>query len=108
MNFQDIAARFEQSGSGSDSFKVLSKSAFDLMKEDPENAALYYLIGVAAKSYVRTYEDQAVTEEVAERAKAILCGYGARIREALAADASVRFSTLSDIAIDYEWKVSDF
>lgn len=108
MTFTDIAARFEQSGSGSDSFKALFKSAFDLMKEDTANAALYFLIGVAAKSYVRVYEDQAVTEEVSERAKAILVGYNRKVVEALAAEPAKRFELLSAISYDYEWQVADF
>lgn len=108
MTFQDIAQRFERSGSGSDSFKALFKSAFELMKEDTANASLYFLIAVAAKSYVRTYEDQAVTEEVAERAKAILCGYNARVLEALAAEPAARYAIVSGIAYDYEWQVADF
>lgn len=108
MTFQEIAARFERSGSGSDSFKALSRSAFDLMKEDPDNAGLYFLVGVAAKSYVRVYEDQAVTEEIAERAKRILAGYNGRIAASLEQDAAARFSVLSAITLDYEWQVADF
>lgn len=108
MTFQDIAARFEKSGSGSDSFKALSRSSFDLMKTDADNAALYFLIGVAAKSYVRVYEDQAVTEEIAERAKKILCGYNAKVIEALGAGPAARFAILSEISADYEWAVADF
>ena len=108
MTFQDIADRFERSGSGSDAFKALSKSAFDLMKEDSENAALFFVIGVAAKSYVRVYEDQAVTEAVAERAKTILCGYTAQVQQALAAQPAERFRVASRIAADYEWNVADF
>ena len=108
MTFNDIAARFEQSGSGSDSFKALFKSAFDLMKADAENASLYFLIGVAAKSYVRVYEDQAVTEEIAERAKSIVVGYNRKVTAALATDAADRFRLASEIAFDYEWQVADF
>ena len=108
MTFPETAARFEHSGSGSDAFKALSRSAFDLMKSDAENAALYFLIGVAAKSYVRVYEDQAVTEELAERAKSILCGYNARVVQALAAEPAIRFRLLSEMSADYEWQVADF
>ena len=108
MTFQEIADRFERSGSGSDSFKALFKSAFELMKEDAQNASLYFLIGVAAKSYVRVYEDQAVTEEISEQAKGILVGYNNRVIEALAAEPAARFAILSAIAFDYEWQVADF
>jgi len=108
MTFQEIADRFERSGSGSDAFKALSRSAFDLMKEDSQNAALFFVIGVAAKSYVRVYEDQAVTEAVAERAKTILSGYAAKVVQALADEPATRFRLLSEISFDYEWQVADF
>ena len=48
MTFQTLAAAFEQSGAGTDDFKRLYKDAFDLMKSDRANAALYFVIGVAA------------------------------------------------------------
>ncbi|MBT2323385.1 hypothetical protein J7E62_13620 [Variovorax paradoxus] len=108
MSFQDAAARFERAESGTDSFKILSRDAFQQMKNDPPNAGLYFVIGIAAQAYVRKYEDQGVTPEFADRAKAILVGYNARLVEALAADAPTRLRLLGEVAIDYEWQVHDF
>ena len=48
MTFQDTATQFEKSDGGTDDFKRLYKEAFELMKSDSANAALYFVIGVAA------------------------------------------------------------
>jgi hypothetical protein len=108
MSFKDIAARFEHAESGTDSFKTLFRDAFQLMKSDPPNAGLYFVIGIAAQAYVRKYEDQGVAPEFADQAKVILVGYNARIVEALSADAAMRLRLLGEVAIDYEWRVNDF
>ncbi len=52
MTFKAITQRFAQSESGSDSFKQFYKEAFDLMKADPDNAGLYFVVGIAAQTYV--------------------------------------------------------
>jgi len=108
MNFKDIADRFEHGNSGSESFKTLFKESFLAMQSDPENAGLYFVIGVAARAYVNTYEDQAVSAEFADRAKAIIVGYNAQVCQALAADPATRFRVASEVAMDYEWKVPHF
>lgn len=108
MSFQDVAERFERAESGTDSFKTLFKEAFQLMTSDPDNAGLYFVIGIAAQAYVRRYEDQGVTPEFADRAKATLAGYTAKIVQALASDAQTRLRLLGEVAIDYEWHMPDF
>src|SRR5699024_3066226 len=67
VTFADIATQFSQSQSGSDSFKQLHESAFELMKRDPDNAGLYFVVGIAAQTYVIKHEDQAVAPEFADR-----------------------------------------
>jgi hypothetical protein len=108
MTFQEIATRFAQSESGTDSFKNLYRDAFNLMKVDPENAALYFIVGNAARAYVRAYEDQGVTPEFANRAKGTLEGFTAKVVEALAADPVRRLRLASEIATQYEWEIHDF
>ncbi len=108
MNFQDIATRFEHAESGTDSAKVLFKDAFNMMKSDPENAGLYFVIGSAARAYVRAYEDQGISPEFADRAKITMVGFNAKINLALNADAATRLRLLGEVAIDYEWNVRDF
>ncbi|PKO62917.1 MAG: hypothetical protein CVU24_01745 [Betaproteobacteria bacterium HGW-Betaproteobacteria-18] len=108
MKFSEIAQVFEEGFAGTDQFKELSKKAFQLMKSDPENAALYYVVGVAAHAYVMRYEDQGVDPELANRAKEVLVGFSKRIVAALPQDASQRLQTASAIAIDYEWNVREF
>jgi hypothetical protein len=108
MNFQEIAARFEQAASGSDSFKTLYKEAFQMMKADQENAGLYFVVGIAAQSYVRNFEDQGVTRAFSDNAQATLAGYNRKIVDALSADAATRLKVLGEISVDYEWNLPDF
>ncbi|MDN8616283.1 hypothetical protein [Variovorax ginsengisoli] len=107
-NFHQISTRFATTGSGSDAFKALYKDAFELMKHDPENLGLYFVVGIATRSYVRSYEDQGVTGEFADRAKATLVNFNAKITEALASTPENRLKLLGEVAIDYEWNVHDF
>ena len=108
MNFQDATTRFEQSDAGTDDFKRLYKDAFDLMKSDRANAALYFVIGVAAHAYVIQYEDQAVTAELAEGAKRTLVGFCKKGCQSLAADAETRLALIGEIASEYQFDVHSF
>ena len=108
MTFKEIAQRFEHSESGSDSFKFFFKDVFELMKADPQNAGLYFVVGVAAQTYVIKYEDQAVDPDFADRAKATLEGFNNRLLEALDKNADERLRILGEVAVDYEWKVDAF
>ena len=108
MSFQEISMRFARAESGTDSFKLLYKDCYQLMKSDPDNAGLYFVVGVAAQAYVRGYEDQGVSSEFADHAKAILVGYNNRLVQALGADPATRLRVLGEVAIDYEWDVHDF
>ena len=108
MTFQDTAAQFEKSDGGTDDFKRLYKEAFELMKTDSTNAALYFVIGVAAHAYVMRYEDQAVTTELAESAKAALVGFNAKINKALASDPQTRLVLLGEVANEYQFIVTSF
>ena len=108
MTFQQLAQAFEQGPSGTDQFKLLYKGVFQLMKTDPANAALYFIVGVAAHSYVTKYEDQGVEPALADQAKSRLAGYNRRIVAALAGDAAQRLEAASVIATDYQWEVHDY
>ena len=108
MNFKELAHNFDSGPSGTDQFKILYRGAQQLMKLEPENAALYFVISVAAQAYVMRYEDQAVTTELAESAKATLVGFNAKIRQALAADAATRLTLLGEIASEYQFRVTSF
>lgn len=108
MTFQQLAQAFEQGPSGTDQFKVLYRGAFDLMKSDPANAALYFAVGVAAHSYVSKYEDQGVDPAIADEAKARLERYNRQLVAALPGDAAQRLQAASVIATNYQWDVADF
>jgi len=108
VTFADIATQFSQSQSGSDSFKQLHESAFELMKRDPDNAGLYFVVGIAAQTYVIKHEDQAVAPEFADRAKTSMEHFVDRVVAALQMPPAERLRALGDIAIDYEWHEDAF
>ena len=108
MTFQTLAAAFEQSGAGTDDFKRLYKGAFELMKSDSANAALYFVIGVAAHAYVVQYEDQGVAPEISEAAKKALVSYCTKIGQALAADPATRLAQLGEDASANQFEIHNF
>ena len=108
MNFVEAASRFEASESGTDSFKLLYKAAFSLMTQDTENAALYFVIGVAAHAYVINYEDQGVSPDFADRAKTVMLAFNSKIAEALKSDPPARLRILGEVASDYQFNVHEF
>jgi hypothetical protein len=108
MSFAEIAERFSTLPSSTDSFKVFYKSVFELMKTDAENAGLYFVVGIAAQSFVRNYEDQGLSAEFVDGAKALLVGMNDKLLAALACPADERLRVLGEIAVQYEWHVTDF
>lgn len=108
MTFNTITQRFAQSESGSDSFKQFYKDAFDLMKADPDNAGLYFVVGIAAQTYVIKYEDQAVDPAFADRAKAALEDLNSRLLQSLDQSAEQRLRVLGEVAVEYQWHIDAF
>ena len=108
MNFQAVAAQFAAAESGTDSFKSLYKEAFRLVETDADNAGLFFVIAVIAQAYVRRYEDEAVPIELADRAKALLEKFNARIVQGLGADAATCLRLLGEVAQEYQVEVADF
>ena len=108
MNFQQITDQFKDSTLGTDAFKALYKSAFDLMKADPPNASLYFVIGTAARAFVMRYEDQGLSSEFVDEAKATMHRMNEKILTALASEPAERLRLASEVAMDYEWNVTAF
>ena len=108
MNFKDIAAQFAAAESGTDSFKRLYKDAFHLVESEVGNAGAYFVIAVIAQAYVRRYEDEAVPIELANRAKALLQRFNAKIVQGLEADAATLLRLQGEVANEYQAQVSDF
>lgn len=108
MTFGDAVEKFECSESGTDSFKFLHRALLKLMQTDPANAAAYYILGTAAHNYVSRYEDQGVDPATADAAKASLLDLCKRFIAVADAASQEKFSVLSSIANDYEWKIVSF
>lgn len=108
MNFIDVVEDFRRSESGTDSFKILYRDLLKLMQIDPTNAAAYYILSTAAHNYVLYYEDQAVEPETADAAKISLLDFCDRFAEACKGSAEEKFSEISLISNEYEWKITSF
>lgn len=108
MTFQEIAAQFDASESGTDSFKRLYKEAFHLAESDAVNAGSYFIIATIAQAYVRRYEDEAVPAELANRAKALLVRFNAKIVQGMNSDAATHLRLLGEVANEYQAMVHDF
>jgi len=108
MNFNEIADRFEQGISCTDSFKLFYKETFELMKSDVENAGLYFVVGVMARSFVITYEDRELSADFVDGTKAVLVAMNNKLLRAIAADPTTRLRLLGEVATEYEWQVKSF
>ena len=78
------------------------------MTEDPANAAFYFVIGVAGHGYVVRYEDQGVSPEAADKAKAIVVGFNKKVAQALASPPAIGLQLLGEVTSDYQFNVHDF
>ncbi|GBU09950.1 hypothetical protein AwWohl_10880 [Gammaproteobacteria bacterium] len=108
MNFQEIATEFKESAPGTDSFKRLYKSCFEIMLLDPSNASLYFVIGIASQAYVVRYEDQAISNEFAEKSKKTLDIFIDKILIALKSDNEQKILILNEITSHYQLNNNDF
>ena len=108
MTFDEIKERFAGAGTGTDAFRGLYNETFELMNADKENAAVYFLIGVEARSYVLRYDDQAVDPNFAEQSKQTMSALVDKIAFALHQPAEDKMKIASEVASEYHWKVTSF
>jgi hypothetical protein len=102
MNLTGLIAQFQGQQPGTDAFQQIKTGCLNLVGEDPVNATAYYLIASFARSYVLLYEEEAVTFDIANRAKAQMLDYLKRIHDVSQnASAETRLSTLNSITLDY-------
>ncbi|MES2536504.1 MAG: hypothetical protein V4632_11595 [Pseudomonadota bacterium] len=101
-NLTEALLQFQNSQPGTDAYKELKAACLNLIKGDPHNAAAYYLIAGFARSYVILHEEEAVTFEMANAAKAQMLDYLRRIESILTSlSADARMSSLNSIVLDY-------
>jgi hypothetical protein len=103
MTFDDITQQFEYSpnGSGTDAFLAVKEATRELMRSDPRNAAIYFLIYNFARSYVILHDDEAISTESANESKQQLLGYMKRLNAALGQDESTLLATASAVIGEY-------
>jgi hypothetical protein len=102
MNLTEVITQFQDTPPGTDAYKEVKAACLNLIKGDPHNAAAYYLIVGFARSYVILYEEEAVTFDTANKAKAQMLDYMRRIESALTSNShEARLSSLNSIVLDY-------
>ncbi|MBF8179629.1 hypothetical protein [Herminiimonas contaminans] len=101
MNLAEIVSQFESGEAGTDAYVELRAQCLPLIEKDSANAAAYFLIANFARSYVMLYEEEAVTVEVARKAKIAMLDYLHRIVAAQGGNAEVRLAAINAIAVDY-------
>lgn len=102
MNLTELIAQFEGQQPGTDAYEQIKTVCLNLVGEDSANATAYYLIANFARSYVLLYEEEAVTFDIANKAKAQMLDYLKRIHNVSQnASAEARLSTLNSITLDY-------
>ncbi|MES2026567.1 MAG: hypothetical protein V4448_13530 [Pseudomonadota bacterium] len=101
MNLTEIVSQFETREAGTDSYVELRAQCLSLIDNDANNAAAYFLIANFARSYVILYEEEAVTIDVARKAKTLMLDYLRQIAAAQSGNAEARLSAVNAIVIDY-------
>ena len=102
MLLKDVLQKFKEQAPGTDAYKEVKAKCLELMTSDPNNAAAYFLIFGFARSYVLLFEEEAVSPDLASRAKKQLEHYMDILCSAIA-DGTVeaKMSSLNAIVLDY-------
>jgi hypothetical protein len=102
MTFTQIREAFEGAEPGTDLYKDLQRECLAMIKKEPANAAAYFLISQFSRSYVILFEEEAVTVDVAAKAKAQMLDYLTRLENvSTQTSAEARLSAVNSIVLDY-------
>jgi len=102
MSFNEVVRSFSEWPACTDAYEEIKNNCLQLAKTDPDNAAAYFLVFGFARSYVLLYDEEAVSEELAQRAKRQLTSYLDILASAIAdGSAPARLSALNAVAFDY-------
>jgi hypothetical protein len=103
MTFSDAAAIFATRLPGTDAYVELRQAMCQLIKNDTENAAVYFLIFGFARTYVMLYEDQEVSPTFAEENQKVMLAYLAILDDALKQnDKAYVYNALNLVVNQYE------
>ena len=108
MTFDELAANFRNSPSSIDAVKLLYRGAYELMKTEVDNAGLYFVIGVAGQSFVRSWDDQELTVEFLDKSKSEIEGLLDTLLRALHSEPAEKLRLLGQAATEYEWHIKGF
>lgn len=102
MNFSTVVQAFSIAPPGTDSFKRVREQCEQIIRTQPEQAAMCFVVGEFCRAYVLFYEDQEVSPEFAQKVQAQLLGYMNCLQTALeTADNSVMLSALNHVVVAY-------
>lgn len=103
MTFSDAVTAFAKSLPGTDAYVNLRRAMQTLIRLEPANAAVYFLIFGFARTYVMLYEDQEVSPEFAEDNQKVMLSYLNVLNEALkSGDVANLYSAMNRVVNQYE------
>lgn len=101
-SFCDAVHAFSNWPACTDAYEELKDSCGQLARSDPENAAAYHLVAGFARAYVLLYDEEAVPEDLAQRAKRQLTRYLDMLASAMTdGGPSARLAALNAVVLDY-------
>ena len=95
----DITKAFEERNPGVASFETFAAQCMDEVRNDPDNASLYLMLGLTAKQFYDQFSDRPVTVELANQRKERMLSLAQDAIDALDASADGTYGVLNRIAI---------
>lgn len=103
MKFSEVVESFSTSLPGTDTYVKLRQSMQTLVREDPANSSIYFLIFGFARTYVMLYEDQEISPQFAEENKKVMFSYLRILDEALKKkNENSAYNALNQVVNNYE------
>lgn len=95
----DITKAFEERNPGVASFETFAAQCMDEVRNDPDNASIYLMLGLTAKQFYDQFSDQPVTVELANRRKDRMLSLAREAVGALDASSDGKYHVLNRIAV---------
>ncbi len=95
----DITKAFEERNPGVASFETFAAQCMDEVRNDPDNASIYLMLGLTAKQFYDQFSDRPVTVELANQRKDRMLSLAQEAVGALEASADGKYGVANRIAI---------
>lgn len=94
----EITSAFEARNPGVASFETFAADCMAAMKDDPANAAVYLLLGLAARQTYDRYADQPLTVDAANESKSRMVALARKAEAAIGGDTAGQIALLNEMA----------